>query len=114
MFDHILTIYPLFFLFYVSVINTFSNLHSIAEDGTYISAEDPDYDSDDLTEAISELGMADDEYSYDTVTTGYHSMHYYNNNKKHAVGKEAEYFESAGEEKAYNIWEHNHQPSVHS
>jgi hypothetical protein len=62
-----------------SVIKTFSNLASIAEDeDTYISANDPDYD--DLTEAISDLGMDDDEYSFDTVTVGFRSA--YEKNKQ--------------------------------
>eukprot|EP00957_Ditylum_brightwellii_P011304 855120-Ditylum_brightwellii.AAC.1 len=43
----------------------------------YISAEDDDYDpeeyEDNLADDISCLSMADDEYSFDTVTTTFRS-----------------------------------------
>jgi hypothetical protein len=91
--------YFLLLLLSYKVIHTFSNLHPIGEeDGTYISAEDPDYvDGDDLTEAMSDfIGMKiggggggfddDDDYTYDTVTVGYRSAAYDNKKMKHQVG----------------------------
>jgi hypothetical protein len=92
--------YFLLLLLSYKVIHTFSNLHPIGEeDGTYISAEDPDYvDGDDLTEAMSDfIGMKiggggsgggfgfddDDDYTYDTVTVGYRSAAYDNKKIKH-------------------------------
>ena len=54
---------------------TFTSLRSTAEDD-YISEEDEDYlkDDDDLVDAVSQLSMDDDEYSYDTVTTAFKSV----------------------------------------
>lgn len=55
------------------MLRNFSTLGTVAKDQeTYVSADDPDYVyEEDLTDAISALGV--DDYSYDTVTTAYHS-----------------------------------------
>eukprot|EP00957_Ditylum_brightwellii_P034313 2602308-Ditylum_brightwellii.AAC.1 len=55
------------------------------EDGTYISAEDDDYDpeeyEDDLADEISCLSAVDDEYSFAIVTTAVRSS--FAENKSH-------------------------------
>jgi len=60
----------LFFDF--TVLKSHSNLRSIAEDASYNSAMDPDWEAE-LSDNVSALGMEDDEYSFDTITDGGYS-----------------------------------------
>eukprot|EP00957_Ditylum_brightwellii_P207503 15353266-Ditylum_brightwellii.AAC.1 len=61
-----------------NVISTFSSMPTMPEDGTYISAEDDNYNpeeyEDNLVDDISCLSKADDKYSFDTVTTACRSI----------------------------------------
>jgi len=55
-----------------AVLRTHSNLRSIAEDASYNSAMDPDWEAE-LSNNVSALEMEDDEYSFDTITDGGYS-----------------------------------------
>lgn len=61
-----------------AVLKTMSNLAPASGD-SYVSAEDSTY-AEDLTDAVSRLGMGDcrddDDFTYDTVTTAYESQAY--------------------------------------
>jgi hypothetical protein len=47
-----------------------ASLPPIFEDsGSYVSAEDPNYDPTDLCDEVSALGVDDDDYTYDTETS---------------------------------------------
>jgi len=57
----------------IAVLQSHSILHSIAEDASYNSSTDPDWEAG-LSNQVSVLGMGNDDYSYDTRTVRGHSM----------------------------------------